>query len=187
MPGRFPPSAWSVALAVAALLLLPAAASAQDCPAGPQRAAVLGALNAARAQAGVAPVRRRPALTRAACAYAADMVARRFFSHRSPDGQGPGDRARESGYLRNAPVWSVGEILLWSRKPVFGAADAAAAWLASPPHKAIMLSRAYKDAGVGVVPGDPLGDPLTTPSVTMAVLFGQRRTRATSARRRATR
>ena len=73
------------------------------------------------------------------------------------------------------PVWSVGEILLWSRKPVFTATDAAAAWLASPPHKAILLSRAYKDAGVGVVPGDPLGDPLTTPSVTMAVLFGQRR------------
>ena len=56
-----------------------------------------------------------------------------------------------------------------------------------PPHKAILLSRAYKDAGVGVVPGDPLGDPLTTPSVTMAVLFGQRRVRAASARRRATR
>ena len=78
-------------------------------------------------------------------------------------------------------MWSVGEILLWSRKPVFTATDAAAAWLASPPHKAILLSRAYKDAGVGVVPGDPLGDPLTTPSVTMAVLFGQRRV----ARRRA--
>ena len=115
------------------------------------------------------------------------MVARRFFSHTSPDGQGPADRARRSGYLRNAPVWSVGEILLWSRKPVFTAADAAAAWLASPPHKAILLSRAYKDAGVGVVPGDPLGDPLTTPSVTMAVLFGQRRARAAGARRRATR
>ena len=188
MPGRrFPPSARIVTLVATALLALPAAAAAQDCPGGPERAAVLGALNAARADAGVAPVRRRPALTRAACAYAADMVARRFFSHTSPDGKGPVDRARASGYLRAAPVWSVGEILLWSRKPVFTAADAAAAWLASPPHKVVLLSRAYKDAGVGVVPGDPMGDPLTTPSVTMAVLFGQRKVAATGARRRASR
>jgi uncharacterized protein YkwD len=187
MPGRLPPSARNVALVVAVLLALPVTAAAQDCPAGPERAAVLGALNAAREHAGVAPVRRRPALGRAACAYAADMVARRFFSHTSPEGEGPADRARASGYLREAPVWSVGEILLWSSKPVFTAADAAAAWLASPPHKAVLLTRGYRDAGVGIVPGDPLGNPLTTSSVTMAVLFGHRRVLADGARRRASR
>ena len=187
MFGRRPPSAVFAALLVAVLFALPEAASAQGCPAGPERANVLQALNATRAAAGLDAVRRRPALTRAACAYAADMVARKFFSHTSPDGQGPGDRARASGYLRAVPVWSVGEILLWSRKPVFTAQDAAAAWMASPPHREILLSDDFEDAGVGVVPGDPMGDPLTTPSVTMAVLFGHRSQRAAGARRRASR
>lgn len=174
MPGRIPPSARVVALAVATLLLLPAGAPARDrdgCLAG---GPVQAELNRVRAEAGVAPVRRRPALARAACAYAGDMVARRFFSHTSPEGDGPADRARGAGYLRHFPSWRVGEILQWARAPVFRPADAAARWLASPAHRAILLSPAYRDVGVGVAPGAPTGDASPTPAVTIAVLFGDR-------------
>ena len=177
MPGRRPPSARYLPLVLAVLLMLPAPAAAQEpesCAPAAERAAVLAELNAVRVASGLAPVRRRPALGRAACAHASDMVARRYFSHTSPDGLGPGDRVRASGYVRNTPAWRAGEILLWARAPAFTAADAAQRWLASPPHRAILLSPDYRDAGVGVVAGAPAGDPANTPAVTMAVVFGAR-------------
>ena len=167
---------------LALLVLLPcilageaAAAGPPICPpGGTDRAAVVCELNAARAEAGREPVRARPSLERAATAHAADMVERRYFAHDSPGGSSAADRARRAGYMRGAERWRIGEILIWTRGTPLTAKAAVDAWLASPSHRRILLSRPYDDVGVGIVPGAPSGDPEAQPATTIAVSFGRR-------------
>ena len=131
-------------------------------------------LNAARAAAGRAPLRARPSLEEAATAHAADMVERGYFAHESPDGANAADRAHRSGYLRRADHWRIGEILIWTRGAPLTAKAAVDAWLASPPHRRILLQPPYEDVGVGIVPGAPAGRPATQPATTIAVSLGRR-------------
>ena len=40
----------------------------------------------------------------------------------------------------------------------FGSAESiVAAWMASPPHRRVLLGRSYRDIGVGAATGDPFG------------------------------
>jgi uncharacterized protein YkwD len=171
-----------VRLALLVLLAVPTAdaAAAADPPAcplgGTDATAVVCELNVARAQAGRGSLRSRPSLERAATAHAADMVARHYFAHESPDGDGPAQRARRSGYMGHAEQWRIGEILIWSRGAPLTAEAAVRAWLASPPHRRVLLHRRYEDVGAGVVPGTPRGGAGSEPATTIGVLFGARST-----------
>jgi uncharacterized protein YkwD len=73
------------------------------------------------------------------------MAARGFFSHDSTDGASAGDRIRR--YY--AGSW-VGETLLW-RSPGVTAQQVVAMWMASPPHRHVLLLPAFRDVGIGVV------------------------------------
>lgn len=174
MPGRLPPSArWAIAVGAAALALPGAAGAA--CPAGAtDRAAIVCEVNAARAGAGLAPVRYRPSLAAAARAHAADMVARGYFAHTDPDGDGPAQRARRAGYLDGARSWRLGEVLLWSRGAPLTAAAAVGMWLDSGKHRRVLLSPRYRDIGPGIAPGAPAGDPALLPATTLTVVLGRR-------------
>jgi uncharacterized protein YkwD len=73
-------------------------------------------------------------LMRAAGRHAADMTRRRYFSHVSPSGSGPTQRARATGWrggVREAIAWGCGS-LSSPRATV-------RAWMASPPHRAILV------------------------------------------------
>jgi uncharacterized protein YkwD len=97
--------------------------------------------NVERAKAGCGAVRTEPKLAAAALAHSRDMVDRDYFSHSSPDGKGPGDRATAAGY----PNWSGENIAK-------GYPDAAAVvqgWMNSPGHKANILNCSSKATGVG--------------------------------------
>jgi uncharacterized protein YkwD len=177
MPGRVPPTA---GLALPTLLAAfavngTAAADPPTCPpGGTDRAAIVCEINAARAAAGRGPVRSRQSLADAARGHSRDMVDRRYFAHDSPEGEGPADRARHAGYMRNADSWRIGEVLAWSRGETLTAAAVVDLWLGSPSHRRILLSRRYRDVGAGPVRGAPIGDPAVTPATTVTVLFGRR-------------
>lgn len=177
MPGRFPPPAWLSLLAVFAAIVAESAAAADPtaCPPGADRAAIVCEINAARAEAGRAPLRTRPSLAEAARAHSSDMVERRYFAHDSPEGEGPADRAKRAGYMRHADSWRIGEVLLWSRGERLTAARAVELWLGSPSHRRVLLSTRYRDLGAAPVPGAPLGDPGVQPATTVTVVFGRRR------------
>jgi uncharacterized protein YkwD len=68
-----------------------------------------------------------------------------FFAHESRDGTSPSTRIRR--YYRGS---TVGEALLW-RSPGVSPDEAIELWLASPPHRKILLSTALRDAGIGAV------------------------------------
>jgi uncharacterized protein YkwD len=177
VPGRFPPSARLALPALLAALAAggTAAADPPTCPAGAtDRSAIVCEINAARADAGRAPLQSRTALAHAAEGHSDDMVGRRYFAHESPEGEGPADRARRAGYMRQADSWRIGEVLAWSRGERLTAAGAVELWLGSPPHRRILLSRRYRDVGAGPVGGAPVGDPGVEPATTITVVFGRR-------------
>jgi uncharacterized protein YkwD len=83
------------------------------------------------------------------------MDASNFFSH---DGDGSMiDRVRASGYLAGASTWMVGENISWGAGRQGSPKATVARWMASPGHRSTMLSPRFRDIGVGVAMGSPVG------------------------------
>jgi uncharacterized protein YkwD len=104
---------------------------------------VIRLINVVRLEHGVAPLAFCARLTRAARFHTTDLVRRGLLDHDSGDGT-PMDR-RVRGFV---DARAVGETLAAVR----GATDAAEMvvrlWMASPPHRAVMLSRSFRRIGV---------------------------------------
>ncbi len=98
--------------------------------------------NEARARAGCAPLRVDDRLRSAAHAHSADMAARGYFGHNSPDGRTPWARIRAAGY--DAPAAE--NIARGQQTPQ----DVTQAWLNSQGHRENMLNCKIKAIGVGV-------------------------------------
>jgi uncharacterized protein YkwD len=144
-------------------------------------------MNRARARFGLRALRANRCLHRVAARHAHDMVHRRYFAHVTPNGWDPGRRARASGYVPRAARWLVGENIAWG---VAGAARPAwvmRAWMHSPGHRHNILSRHFRDVGIGVARGVPVGGFAGLRlRATFSVEFGAHRgrTRCDRARRR---
>ncbi len=111
--------------------------------------AIVHAANAVRAAEGVPTLAVSPALTRASVAHSLAMARDGFFSHSSQDGT-PFSQRIVRFYPRSGS-WTVGENLA-----AFGGVEPTAtqvvdAWLGSPPHRANLLRRTFREAGVAVV------------------------------------
>ncbi|MFJ3307136.1 CAP domain-containing protein [Streptomyces sp. NPDC086549] len=113
-------------------------------------AEVVGLTNAERRGAGLPPLTADPLLTAAAQAHSADMVARDFYSHTSPEGSRPWDRAAAAGSARR----TIGEnIACGQRTP----AEVVDDWMNSPGHRANILKPAFTHIGVGFGGGGRAG------------------------------
>ncbi len=113
-------------------------------------AAVLTLLNRARGQArtcgskrypAVGPLRRNAKLDRAARKFAQKMGDQKFFSHTSPNGDSPTDRAWAEGFRRG-----VGENIAAGYAT---AASVMEGWLKSPGHCANLMHPGYDVVGIG--------------------------------------
>ena len=110
---------------------------------------VLQELNQARAARGLQPLRAQPGLRTAAVSHSRTMLSAGFFAHESPDGTPFHNRIRRHYPARGWETWSVGETLL-SGAVTLDARAVVAAWLTSAPHRQIVLSRNWREAGIGV-------------------------------------
>ena len=72
----------------------------------------------------------------------------RSFSH-TPCGNSFARTFQQTGYFRGNV--RVGENLFWGSGGLGTPASAVAAWLKSPPHRANLLGRGWRDVGVGMV------------------------------------
>jgi uncharacterized protein YkwD len=144
---------------LALLLLLPAAgpATAASCSGGDASAAVVCEIAAERGARALPPLRPDDRLALAARRHARHMVRSSFFSHVTPDGATMTSRLRAVGYIDPAGSWAVGEVLAWGRGSSGTAESIVDAWMASPPHRRVLLGRRYRDVGVGATAGDPFG------------------------------
>ncbi len=144
-------SALLATLLVAAVTAIPAAASARATSPRAVVAvdsiepAVVARINKVRRQHGLRPLRVSGALAKAADRHARSMAEGGYFSHTSANGTQPSTRIRR--YYAGS---SVGEILLW-RSPGLTAAQAVTMWLASPPHRSILLSPGFREIGLAAV------------------------------------
>lgn len=106
--------------------------------------------NRERAGAGLPPLAVDPLLATAAQAYSTDMAARAFYSHTSPEGTQPWDRAAAAGSTRR----SIGEnIACGQRSP----AEVVEGWMNSPGHRANILKPDFTHIGIGFAGGGPAG------------------------------
>jgi uncharacterized protein YkwD len=130
-------------------------------------------LNAERQARGLAPLALSRPLSRAATGHSSDMVRRHYFSHTAPGGPPFIGRIRRSGYLRSAHNWRVGENLAWGAGGRGTPRQIVRAWMHSPPHRKGILTRSYRDVGLGVVSGIP--QPVPARGATYTADFGVRR------------
>jgi len=165
-----------IALMVAALSLGPDVAEAQGCRGAHSTSAPVKAtlclVNVQRRARGLAPLSANATLARAARRHATDMVLRGYFSHVSPTGVTFTTRLQRNGYLRSGCSWSAGETLAWGTGAAATPAGTVSAWMHSPPHRAVLLGRSFREAGIGAVGGVP-GNP--SAGVTYVGEFGRRR------------
>jgi uncharacterized protein YkwD len=112
-------------------------------------------LNQERAKHGLRAFRVNRRLTTAATRHVRDMVARGYFSHDTRGGGSFFDRIRRTGYIARTASVSVGEDIAWGSGPLGSAHAILQGWMESPPHRANILDRSFREIGLGVAIGDP--------------------------------
>ena len=121
--------------------------------------------NQKRAESGLPPLQMNPELANAAAAKASDMFSKNYWAHVAPDGATPWGFIRSAGYEY---IWA-GENLA---RGYTTSSDVVNAWMASPGHKANILSSNYSDIGFAIQTGTLTGDE----TVLVVQEFGRRNT-----------
>ncbi len=112
-------------------------------------AKVFQLVNQARAAEGVPALTLAADLSAIARAHSEDMARRGYFSHENPEGQRVQQRIESAGIMTAA----VGENIHKNANQSTPAEEAVQSWLASPPHRATMMSTVVDETGVGVAFG----------------------------------
>jgi uncharacterized protein YkwD len=133
---------------------------------------VLCLVNGERARRGIAPLRASRLLARSARAHSRDMVARQYFSHVTPNGMNPRQRIRRSGYMYKSISCMLGETIGWGIERDGTPAELVRAFMESTSHHDVLLDRRYRDIGVGLVLGAPIG--VQGRGATLTLDFGRR-------------
>jgi uncharacterized protein YkwD len=148
----------------AALALAPATASAACTGADAQpsarnaaqaRAAIVCLVNQQRARHGLRKLRLDARLSRAAKRHSRNMRDRRFFDHVSPGGSTPISRIRHTGYLARASRYAISENIAWGAGRFATPTAIVRMWMRSSGHRRNILTRRYRDLGVGIAFGTP--------------------------------
>ena len=128
------PSAFVGYVAVVVGLLCPSAAAGSGADAEAQ---AIESLNRIRAANGLASLRPSSSLAGTASAYARYMLRNDFFGHQA--------RIPVASRFRTA-----GETLAWHSGWNAGPRRTVRQWMASPPHRAVLMSSAFRQVGMGM-------------------------------------
>lgn len=132
------------------------------------RASMLCLINRARESFGIAPLHFNRDLSRSATGHSNDMVRHRYFSHYGSGGSTLAGRVGRAGYLGGTGFYFVGENIGGGPGRRFGSPiQVFRSWMHSPPHRANILDREFRDFGVGVARGYPFGGGLTAATYTL--------------------
>jgi uncharacterized protein YkwD len=163
-------SAWgTVALGILAALAVAAPSGA----AGPTQIesldslneAIVARINVVRARYGLRPFILNPLLSKSADRHSRAMGTYGFFAHESRDGTTYRNRIRRDYRPAGYNVWNVGETIEFDSEEI-NAAEAVSLWMGSPPHRAALLDRTWREIGVSAIrvtraPGIYEGDDIT--------------------------
>lgn len=121
------------------------------------RASVVCLINMRRKAHRLAKLSVSKPLMRAAQRHSNAMDVGNFFDHESPGGSDPLSRIQDTGYLAGAGNWGVAENIRWGSGRLGTPKVAVDEWMASPSHRQIMLTGRYRQVGIGVAIGSPVG------------------------------
>jgi uncharacterized protein YkwD len=116
------------------------------------RRRVLCLVNRQRARHGVRRLRADRRLARAARRHARDMARRRYFAHQRSGGPSLRARTRRAGFRGR----STGETIAWGCGSRGSPRATVRAWMASPGHRAVLLSGHYGRGGIGIAGRAPV-------------------------------
>ena len=139
-----------VLVMLTALLLaaLPAAAPAA-VELNPYEQQVVKLVNQERAKRHLVKLRVNAKLVDAARAHTADMGENQYFEHSSYDGTSWSDRVLKyyvrDGYRR----WKAGENIAWGAGLYSSPVSIVSGWMNSPVHRAVILTKDFREIGVG--------------------------------------
>ncbi len=170
--GRRPDDAHSAAAGspCAGENLLPTVANARTVD-----AATLCLINRLRGARGLRSLRANRELRHVASSQVDTMVLRNYFADDRPTGQTPLSLVAITRYPMHTDGFAVGQNLAWGTGNDTTPAHIVEEWMASPPHREIMLSGEYRDAGVAVTPAVPTVLDRNGHGATYAIEFGVRR------------
>lgn len=169
----------AVSALAAALALAPATASAHRGAAAVRQTALEAQLaqqiNAVRRSYGLKPLAVSSKLTSAAAAHTREMGADGYFEHDSFDSTPFWKRVARWYPSRGWRSWSVGENLVY-RSPGVSADSAVELWMNSPPHRANILGRSWREIGISAIHFDAAPGEYNGAAVTIVTAdFGIRR------------
>ncbi len=136
---------------------------------------LLGQINTLRARHGLRRLRLSPGLTAAAGQHSASMAQKGYFAHESADGSSFFKRIASYYPYRGYSRWSAGANILYSTPDIDSAASLRL-WMNSPEHRANLLSRSWRDIGLGAfhaasAPGVYNGDAVTVVTADFGVRY----------------
>jgi uncharacterized protein YkwD len=134
--------------------------------------ATLCLINRERAERGRAPLHENQQLAWTASRYSREMVRRGFFAHSAPDGDTMVERVLASRYVTRAEGWVLGETLAWGTGRYGTPTQVVLAWMRSPTHRAALLDRRFRRAGIGAVTSVPIRRHAELSGATYTALFG---------------
>ena len=111
---------------------------------------LMTAVNTFRAARGQRPFRVSTRLHAAALRHSSEMARYGYFGHASPSGGAFWRRISAYYTPQGYRSWEVGENIEYGQ-PGLGAAEVLRDWLASPPHRANLVSTRWRDAGIGAI------------------------------------
>jgi uncharacterized protein YkwD len=137
------------------------------------RSSELCLINRVRTRYHLHPLAFNTSLRDSATGHSDSMVAHDYFAHEGPGGS-VDSRVSRAGYLSRARAFTVGENIGGGHGRRYGSPMAVfEGWMDSPPHRANILDPGFRDVGVGVARGFPIG--ADSGSATYTVDFGARR------------
>jgi len=143
-------------MALVALLLVVVPLAAPAAPSlNSYEQQLVSLINQQRAQRGLAKLRVNTKLISSAREHSTDMSVNQYFQHDSLNGERWASRIVRCGYKRSGyGYWKAGENIYYGAG-LFGSPCAVVdAWLASKPHRQVLLTKVFRDIGVGAVECD---------------------------------
>ncbi|HQG02837.1 MAG TPA: CAP domain-containing protein [Thermoleophilia bacterium] len=132
------------------LVALPATASAA-ITLTPTEKKIVSLVNKARTERGLHKLYVKPCLVRAARAHSAEMGGEQYFDHDSFSGDSFARRLIKFGYKRAGySFWKVGEDIAWGSGLYSAPEVIFDGWMHSKPHRAVILTKRFRNIGVGV-------------------------------------
>jgi uncharacterized protein YkwD len=146
-----------VALAALLFASLPAAAPA-GVSLNSYEQQLVKCINQERTKRHLAKLRVNAKLVDSARSHSTDMGERQYFDHNSPSGETWSRRIVRHGYTREGyKTWKAGENIGWGAGLYSSPVAIVDQWMNSSMHRAVILTKDFRDLGVGAVSREGYG------------------------------